>query len=379
MVFILIIQFDISFTSGGVTGLIFFSQMVLNTPTDMEKILYQHDNSTIEVFKNIQLGYILIYNILNLSFFSIDKFSFCLWHSANPMDVLVFSYVTTSIALVLVWVIVRIMNSKWYMRRIRKSKPRSVVHGLSAVLVLSFSQCTKVSINILGQNVIRSNGDIEKVHITVTQHGGFLYFGSDHLPYAIIAIIVLVCIGIVPLLLLLMFPLLLHVLSLCKLSEHHITRGVLKAVQIHRLTPLFDSFQSCYKDRLRFFAGLYFLYKLCIHFCCSYSNNLIQLMAILEAIIFIILGVHATVQPYKERLHNVIDSCLFFNLGFINGINIYTNYIAVYQDIRADVVIVLCTLQMTLIYLPVIGVLCWCIRKMVKKRLHQQYQVSQTC
>ena len=377
LLFTLIVHFDISFTAGGISGLVFFSQMILAMPIDVEKILYHQDDTTVQMFKVVQYGYTLIYSVLNLNFFSIDTFSFCLWQSANPMDTLAFNFVTTSLALILVWVLVRAMNSSWYMKWNKKKQPRSVVHGLSAFLVLSFSQCITVCFQILSQNVIRSNEQqVHKRHIAVTHYGGLPYMGSDHLPFAIVSIFFLIFIGLIPPLFLLLNPLLLQILSLCKLSEHRITTALLKTVHIHRLTPLFDSFQSCYKDKLRFFAGLYFVYKIGILFFRSYTNDLTTLLASLEGIIFVVLGVHAIVQPYKERCHNIIDSCLFFNLGFINGINIYTNVLSIgYKPSYKNQIIGFSALQMVLIYVPIIGTFVWCIRKLMKKRKHRHYQV----
>lgn len=55
ILFTIIIHFDINFTCGGVSGLVFFSQMVLTTPTDMEKILFGHNKATVEIFKKYSI------------------------------------------------------------------------------------------------------------------------------------------------------------------------------------------------------------------------------------------------------------------------------------------------------------------------------------
>lgn len=143
-----------------------------------------------------------------------------------------FKYVTTLFALALIWVLVRIMNSQWYMRRNNNKKTRSVVHGLSAFLVLSFSQCATVSFEILGQNMSQSNHEIvNERRITVTHHGGLLYFKGNHLPYAIAAVFFLICI-VIPPLLLLMYPLLLQLLSLCISSVSTLSPEVFSRLHI---------------------------------------------------------------------------------------------------------------------------------------------------
>lgn len=375
ILFTLIIHFNISFTVGGVSGLIFFSQIVVTTPMDFDKILYNSTSITKSLFKSIQTGHTLIYNVLNFDFFSIDALSFCLWNSAKPMDVLAAKYVTTSFALVLIYILIFIMNSRWYMKWNKNKKPRSTVHGLSAFLILSFSQCASVTFGILGRNVITSNHDVDKRTIRVTKHGGLLYFKQEHMVYALPAIFFLIFLLIIPPLLLLLYPLLLQMLSLCNLSEHRMTRSLLKAGRIHRLIPLFDAFQSCYKDHLRFFAGLYFVYKLTILMCHLFTNNPGELFAATEGLIFLILGIHATAQPYKEKIHNIIDACVFFNLGVINGLNMYSNYlVSIPSPTSSLTVILLCALQMVLIWIPIIIVILWCVNVIVKKRRRRQYQ-----
>ena len=379
VLFILIIHFNISFTAGGISGFVFFSQMVVITPTDLDKILYGNSKTA---FKILQTGHLLIYNVLNFNFLSIDELSFCLWYRAGAMDTLVIKYITSSFTVFLVFILIGIMNSRWYMKRNSNEKPRSVLHGLSAFLVLSYSQCASVTLDILSRTVIQSNDQAKQKHIAVTQHGGMHYFGHDHIPYAIPAIFFLIFFVILPPLLLLAYPLIVHLLALCNLSEHKITQRSIRVLQIHRLLPLFDSFQSCYKDKLRFFAGLYFIYKILILLCRSFTDNLTGLFAALIATNFFILGIHSIAQPYKKACHNVIDGLLFLNLGIINGLKVYNDYLATVVDLKNShtqtVVTVQCAVQMVLTYVPIVAVVIWyaagAIVKRRRQRIRGQYQ-----
>ena len=82
--------------------------------------------------------------------------------------------------------------------------------------------------------------------------------------------------------------------------------------------PLFDSFQGCYKDKLRFFSGLYFIYRVAILLAFTYSGLTYYVITLF--LVLVMLGTHSIAQPYKQREHNVIDGLIFLNLAIINGI-----------------------------------------------------------
>ena len=380
ILFMLVIHFNVSFTAGGITGFVLFSQMLVVTPINFGKVLYNDTTLTVKYLKVFQTGYTLIYNVFDFNFFSIDQLSFCLWEGASMMDALVVKYITTLFTLALICVLIRIMNSRWYMKRNKRDTPKSVVHGFSAFLVLFYSQCASVTFEILNYNTISSNRKALVRQIKVTHYGSMDYFSNEHLVYAIPALFFLVFFVAFPPLLLLLYPLILQLLALCRLSEHPVTVTVLRALQVHRIVPLFDSFQSCYRNRVRFFAGLYFVYKVAILGFRSFYNNSTSFLVANVAAFVIMLGIHAIFQPYKQRSHNIIDACLFLNLGIINSVNIYTNYMArstnvsVLPSLQQHWIMVGSIIQVVLIYTPFVVFIIWCINTLIKKRRRKQYQ-----
>ena len=84
IIFIVIITFNISFTSGAVNGIILYAQIY-----DASIISYYN----IEVFpkgitKLFQVSK-LVYATTNLNYFSIEEMSFCLWRGATTLDIIV--------------------------------------------------------------------------------------------------------------------------------------------------------------------------------------------------------------------------------------------------------------------------------------------------
>ena len=124
-----------------------------------------------------------------------------------------------------------------------------------------------------------------------------------------------------PPLLLLIYPLHNKTLSFLKIRENRCVQRFF--FPLDKLKPMFDSFQGCYKDQYRFFSGLYFFYRFFIMLNVIVNYLHISFL-LLEIQLVGMLIFHAICQPYKKRLHNVIDILLFGNLAGINAI-IYCN------------------------------------------------------
>lgn len=254
--FVVIVVFDLSFTSGSINGLIFFSQIQDYITIDFN---YYTDADS-RVFNQIYLlslqhGYHLLYGIINMEFLNIEPLSFCLFKNSHVMHVLIFKYLTTIYALVLILFLVGFLNyckcGKLCRMRKRLSTKRSVTNGISAFLVICYTQCARVTFYILMKADLFGNKMMgSHSHVTVTYYGGLPYFNSDHLYYAIPAVLVLLTFVVFFPLYLLCFPLVLHLLALCGLSEHPLVTKMLHLLQVNRFKPLLDTFQFSFKDRM---------------------------------------------------------------------------------------------------------------------------------
>ena len=325
ILFTIVITFGVSFSSGSLNGLVFFSQ-VLDTFSLEQTFSNSHSGNNNNIIAILHYGYQLVYGVFNLDFFPI--FPFCLWKGATIMDLLVIKYVTTLFAFILILLIVGVTNysskrlkglcrlKRWAEKTVAPNS--SIIHGISTLLNISYSQCTKASFSILAMVYLQSKPGIKS--IPVTYYGGLPYLEGRHLLYAIPAIIVCLTIVTLPLLCLLLYPSLLHILALCKLSEHTLINRLSVYTGISRLMPLFDSFQGCYKDKLRFFSGLYFLYRVAILLAFTYSELTYYVITLF--LVLMMLGIHSIAQPYKHRKHNIIDGLIFLNLAIINGITV---------------------------------------------------------
>ena len=179
------------------------------------------------------------------------------------------------------------------------------------------------------------------------------------------AITFLIFIVILPAILLLFYPLFFRFLGLCNLSESR------AAIFLWRMMPiqLLDSFQNPFKNDYRCFAGLYLVYRAVALTLRLFTKNLTQFFTALEFQFIIVIFLHAAFQPYKKRLHNIIDLLLFFNLAFIHGITMY-NYITYVENknsvfVNMNEVDGWMIVQIVLLYLPLVSATIVVIIKML--------------
>ena len=351
VLFLVVMIFNISFTSGAVNAFIFFAQII-----DSMNILANNFIWLPPGVLHPTRIHSFIYRFFNLDFFSISPLAFCLWKEAKSIDVIAFKYVTVAYALLLLIATVMLMNICNCYRFCRCIKPRtmksSVIHGISAFLVMCYAQSTKISFLILRPSYLCYNSRNCSDTI-VHYHGNTTYLSKDHLPYALPAIFCLVIITGIPTILLLAYPAYYKILALLRLNENRKLQQISRKIPIAKLKPFFDSFQSCYKDKFRFFSGLYFVYRLSILAISSFAINFTWLYTMIEVQLIFMLIIHALAQPYEKSWHNAVDILVFADLAVINGISLL-NYDYTKETGFQDRVDIASSLQLVLIYLPMV-------------------------
>lgn len=352
IIFVVIIFFNISFTSGQLHGFIFYAQIVE---------MLQFTASQISGGANtvIRLDY-LIYLFFNLDTFALDEISYCIWKGANSLDVLAFSYVTLTYSFLLI-VVVMVTVSKCSCKcrylgfdfgnseQLSHFLSRNMLHGFSAFFILFYLHAMRASILILSPMLIQNKG--QHIENTVVYYNGEMeWLKGQHLCYALPAIIIILLVSAPPSLLLI-YPLHYKIFSLLHIAESSCIKALFHPLD--KLKPFFDSFQGCYKDEYRFFSGLYFLYRFLLLINVAFSP--IEHVHILTSIeICLMLLIHSVCQPYRDRFYNITDSLLFGNLAIINLITMY-NFFATNSNMKPLLKIsVNIWIQTVLIILPLL-------------------------
>ena len=366
VLFFLVLVLNISFTTGAVNGFILFSQLLDTLSIEASGIIVFSPPITV-----LSTVYKVIYGFFSLNFFNIEPLSFCIWENASVLDMLSFKYITIAYSLLLVLGVIFFMRycaarclGRYYSIT---SLRNSVIHGLSAFLVLCYGQCIKVSFSILYGKTLSTRIQNSTSQSTPPRRvwfsGNVEYFSNEHLPYALPAFFILLTIGAVPPLVLLVYPLFNRVFAFFKLENLRIVRCFNR---IGMLKPLLDSFQGSFKDDFRFFAGIYFFYRWTAVVIYASVSSYNAFFNAVQAFLVGILTVHSLFQPYQKRWHNILDGLLLANLIVINGFTAIHYYqVRVYRSRNIDEVTaninITGAIQLIFIYLPLVYITLYAI------------------
>ena len=362
LLFLVVLVMNISFTTGNTNTFVLYGQILgLFSLTGNDGVKFSRP---IEL---IQRAVTLVYNSFNINFFAVEELSYCLWKEATFMGAMLMNYVTVAFALALVFVTIFATKLRWIRSKIFFKFHRRdsvLIHGLSAFFILCYSQASRITFHLLCYSCLFSNKYKCQVRV-VTYAGHIDYLTGEHVPFAVLAFLVLIFMIVIPPLLLLVYPLVFKLLGLCKLSETRLAHVLWRVMPIQFL----DAFQSSFKDKYRFFAGLYFLYRATILALYMTAQTWVGFYAMIQLLLTIILSLHSLVQPHKETKHNIIDSLLFANLCLINAISLlYYSSTELYR-FRSGIAIV----QTLLIIWPLFFVI---VLWLVKWRRHRKQRVG---
>lgn len=250
-----------------------------------------------------------LYGIWNLDFFRFFLPNICL--NTSPLLSLSLDYIIAIYPLFLVIITYMLINLydrnfkvlvfvckpvkvcfSWFQERHRENT--TIIDAFVTFFVLSFVKIISVSFDLLFPVPIYSFNS-SKVSLALFYDGSIAYFGRDHLPYAIVAIIFLVCFVVIPVVILLFYP-------YCWFQR---LLGCLPSRWYLVLQAFVDSFQGCYKNGTekgscdcRSFSGLFFLLRIAA--LLLYLFTLQSTFYILCGILFLLCTLLLlALQPYK--------------------------------------------------------------------------------
>ena len=317
--FIVIVTCRVSVTSGVMNAFILLCQTASlpSISRDYSQTLERYHGRSSVVFIMIAVAGTLC-TIWNLDFFRALYTPFCLHPETTTPQILALDYVIAVYPLVLlttVYLFVKLHDSNYIVitylwrpfhrcfaqfRRDWNIKT-SLIDSFATFFLLSYMKFLSVSFDLLTPvPIFNIDGKTPSKHYLYWD-GTVEYFGSEHLPYAILAITVLIIFNILPLLLLCLYPCrwFQKCLNYCKF-------------QSHSLHIFMDAFQGCYKDGTngsrdcRWFAGLYLFFRILIMALLGVTLSRFFLPLVGSAVL-VLLIITAILQPYKDNAHNRIN------------------------------------------------------------------------
>ena len=368
-IFLVILFFNINLTSGALYSFIFYSQVVNN---HYRNTIYQSYNGPLMYFFH---AFKMIYGIFDLETFEIDWLSFCLFKDATIMDLMLIKYLTTLYALLLIIITILVLKFHSFHCCIklchkcgRRNIRGSIVNALTAFLVLCYFRCLIITLHILVPSYVKGDHEV-RLKTVPLYNGDMSYMSDDHLKYVIPAIICLLIIILPPPIILSSEPLLVRVSGVLNIRRNAIT------YTLHRLRmklkPFLDSFQGCFKDNCRYFAGLFFLYRILLVLIPIYfSDGKFWNIMTKELLILCMLFLHCLCTPFQEKFHNHINSFLLIDLILIN-----TLQLAPLNSDNSTTTLV-AVFQVVLMSLPLVYLLCYigqytcCTKRCIENKLN---------
>ena len=366
ILFAVIMVLKLKMTSGLMQSLLLFAQTITFINRTPSVVTLSPASQIFLRIHSFLLGF------LSLEFFRLDALSFCLWKGATVLHNLMFRYVTTLFSIFLLTMFILIVQENSLKTKIncckkinnftRKKKlfKNSIVHGITTVLILSYTQYTVTSFQILSRISLHGEGGVTLGSVVALQ-GNVDYFGTDHLPYAIPAVLVLLFLSLPPPLLLISYPLLWKIKGKFKCNVTSDNDATIWPIR--KLLPLFDSFQGVFRDNYRMFAGLFFLWRVILTAVFALSSNLTEFFLLTQIALLYFFTIHAVIRPYKRQLFNIIDIVMFANMSIINALSWYTS-VAPFGSQGIEVVT---AIRLILMYIPLVClaamVVLWFLRK----------------
>lgn len=198
----------------------------------------------------------------------------------------------------------------------------SIIDSFATFIFLSNVKILSVSFDMLiATRVYQLYGDHYNYTLNLLYAGNLAYFGKEHLPFAILAILVLCVSVLLPIIFLALYPL--------RLFQKLLN---VFPVRWYILHTFMDSFQGCYKDGTqpgtrdcRWCVSLFFVVRLLQFILYSQTDHIIFL--VLSVMVLILYAtLIATIQPFKQSVahYNVINIVLlqFLTLFSITAIMI---------------------------------------------------------
>ena len=394
--FITVILLHISVTSGPANGFIFFSQ-VLTVSLEVITITSSWKQTQVRHPYILSDTMVNLYSIWSLDFFRIVRlfiadYHMCLGVQIKVMHVLVLRYLSAiySLVFLLIAFLVIELHARncrvlvWLWKplcflcvRFRQTwrAQTSIVDAFAAFILLSYVKMVRISVLLTSLTyIVNINSTV--VQKVVNYDPTVVYLSSEHAPFAFIGVFFLLTFGLIPPFLLTFY-------------QFKCFQRCLNRLKLNRngLRIFMDSFQGCYKDGKdggpdrRFFAGLYFIFRLVIFTLFDMTNTLstTYISLLIACILFGITTV--LVQPYKKTFYTCLDVFFFNLLAVIMALQLY-RVLLLMSDSHSPVRLLGFTFAFMMIPLAymILFMLIWlcrrsnCLKKCAESRAQLRFQ-----
>ena len=328
LLFLFIIVFNIRLTSGPANAFILYAQVV-STTFDLSADGQIPLNTIYSYIDRLLRVYRIPYNIFNLNFISNVLPPFCLSHKLNSLDVIALNYVVATFPLMMILLVVLAYKCQGvcrikfdccgqFLHRRGWRLANSLVHAFAAFILLSYTRFCLISALLVGLQPLWNEEGEYVGHQRLYFAGQFTSYNTTYiLRYGLPAYLVFATFIAIPPILLLGFPI------------RWLEKLILKVKWLRDIYPfdkvniLLDTFQGCFKNNRRFFAGLYFLFRLALYVTYMLTDTWLLQYTIQQILVTLYIVLIAVLWPYKRTFINYVDIAIFTNMGILNILSLY--------------------------------------------------------
>ena len=143
-------------------------------------------------------------------------------------------------------------------------------------------------------------------------------------------------------------------------------------INLHRIKPFLDEFQSCYQDKYRWYAGVYVFSWMILLITITLSDYILLLTSLA-----IIATAQYLVQPYRTKWLNNVETLLLTDLTFLTGLLLLQDKVYAINFLTEKTLLVYFLVMSSLCYIGIgivsIILVCFGIRDLLKRLFHRCY------
>ena len=380
LLFIVIILFGVRLTSAPANAFILYSQIISSTfnldadgQIPLSLVTGRYTDALLKAYR-------IPYGIFNLELLDRLVPPFCIGTGLDTLAVISLEYAVAFTPLLMILLAVTIMKivnlisnrcnkdssersrmftaSAAFFAKRKRTLSESLLPAFAAFLLLSYNKFSLTSAYIMNhQYFVDENGTIISTS-RVYYAGHYTMEDKTYLVhYFIPALVFFILFGLLPPLFLLHYPM--RVFEWC-LEKVHCLWRFYPATKVH---VLLDTFQGCFKIKYRFFAGLYFVFRLVINFNIMLNESWLQQYVVQQAACVIMVMLIAVCQPYNKEndIFNRIDAFIFANLAVINAISLYLYEFSHNNPQLTSLPLTAFAFQYILVYLPFLYIIVYIV------------------
>ena len=379
--YVLVVLFKFNANSPLLHGFVFFAQ-IIGAPPHMRILIQGSKFGSMATLASKLLA--TLYGVWNLDYFRAVYPDICL--RLTTLQALSLDYIVAIYPLLLIlisYVAMRLHSripfsickpvERCFLKLRRKSSTKaSMIDVFATFLLLIYSKILYINIDLLSPTVpIDPSGSSVGTYLNLDP--SYAYFGQGHLPYGILALILLTTFNIAPFLLLLFYPMKCFQTCLNHFQVSHIA-----------LHTFVDSFAGCYKDRTepgtrdcRYFAALFLFLRIviCIIFQATKTATAYGWAGMVLTAFTILLII---VQPYKAKynIYNTVTTvmCGFIVLVVIGIMNIVMTLAKEHQSVTLSIVMIMILIAFPQLYFMGMAIR-WTRKRNIFKRCFRRNQI----